>query len=67
MVRELDMSRITLRLMDKVNKDGGESTENVHAKLVGDTLAVLQQCLVIEIFYTWHVYLLTLSSISQAS
>ena len=47
MVRELDMSRITLRLMDKVDKDGGEhSTENVHAKLVGDTLAVLQQCLV---------------------
>ena len=46
-VRELDMSKITLRLVQKEDKKGGEqSAENVYAKLVGDTLQVLQKCLV---------------------
>ncbi|MCJ1321970.1 hypothetical protein MMC15_007315 [Xylographa vitiligo] len=45
-VRELDMSKITLRLVQKEDKKGGEqSAENVYAKLVGDTLQVLQKCL----------------------
>ncbi|MCJ1391843.1 hypothetical protein MMC18_004710 [Xylographa bjoerkii] len=46
MVRELDMSRITLRLVQKEDKKGGEQgAENVFAKLVGDTLQVLQKSL----------------------
>ncbi|MCJ1292500.1 hypothetical protein MMC34_004051 [Xylographa carneopallida] len=46
-VRELDMSRITLRLVQKEDKKGGEQgAENVYAKLVGDTLQVLQKSLV---------------------
>lgn len=45
MVRELDISRITLRLMAKEDKKGGDD-EHVFAKLSGDTLSFLQQCLV---------------------
>jgi len=45
MVRELDISRITLRLMEKEDKKGGDD-EHVFAKLSGDTLSILQQCLV---------------------
>ena len=45
MVRELDMSRITLRLMEKEDKKG-EGSDNCFAKLVGETLSVLQRCLV---------------------
>lgn len=46
-VRELDMSRITLRLAEKSdNKEkGDEDDENVVAKLQGQTIATLQQCL----------------------
>lgn len=45
-MRELDMSRITLRLMEKEDKKGDEQSEHIFAKLVGDTLAVLQKSLV---------------------
>lgn len=45
MVRELDMSRITLRLMDKVDKTGKGSEDDIVAKLTGPTLSTLQQCL----------------------
>jgi C2 domain len=45
-VRELDMSRITLRLAEKTAKDQvGEESENTIAKLQGQTLTTLQQCL----------------------
>lgn len=44
-VRELDMSRITLRLAQKTNKgQEGEDSEYI-AKLQGETLLTLQQCL----------------------
>ena len=45
-VRELDMSRITLRLAEKTAKDqDGEESEDIIAKLQGQTLPTLQQCL----------------------
>lgn len=47
MVRELDFSRITLRLVQKQDKKGdGEASDSVIAKLQGETLSVLRQCLV---------------------
>lgn len=46
-MRELDFSRITLRLKTKEDRKGGDqASEQVVAKREGDTLAVLQQCLV---------------------
>lgn len=44
-VRELDFSRITLRLVEKVDKDGDDGDEHVVAKLQGQTLQVLSNCL----------------------
>lgn len=46
MVRELDLSRITLRLVEKADKKGEGDEEHVVAKLSGDLLPVLQRCLV---------------------
>lgn len=45
-VRELEFSKITLRLVDKTDKKGDEEHEHAIAKLSGPTLATLQQCLV---------------------
>ncbi|KIX07732.1 uncharacterized protein Z518_02386 [Rhinocladiella mackenziei CBS 650.93] len=45
MVREIDMSRITLRLTEKTDKAGKSDEEDVIAKLTGPTLVTLQQCL----------------------
>lgn len=45
-VRELDVSRITLRLKEKQDKKGDQDTEGVTAKLQGSTIDVLQRCLV---------------------
>ena len=47
-VRELDVSKITLRLKEKQDKKGDNEHENDHtiAKLQGNTLDVLQKCLV---------------------
>lgn len=45
MVRELDMSRITLRLVEKSEKDGKQDEDDIIAKLQGPTLLTLQQCL----------------------
>ena len=45
-VRELDVSRITLRLQEKQDKKGGDqASEHTIAKLEGDTLSTLQSCL----------------------
>ena len=46
-VRELDMSRITLRLKEKQDKksDNGNE-EHTIAKLQGNTIDILQRCLV---------------------
>lgn len=45
MVRELDMSRITLRVTEKADKTGKMDEDNIIAKLTGPTLSTLQQCL----------------------
>ncbi|KAI9830545.1 MAG: hypothetical protein M1819_005503 [Sarea resinae] len=45
-VRELDVSKITLRLKQKADKKGdGEKDEHTIAKLTGPTLDTLKQCL----------------------
>jgi len=45
-VREIDMSRITLRLTEKTDNTGNKKEEeHVIAKLTGPTLTTLQQCL----------------------
>ncbi|KAK4934289.1 hypothetical protein LTR28_010734 [Elasticomyces elasticus] len=45
MIRELDMSRIILRLVEGVDKKGEGNDEHIKAKLVGPTLTTLKQCL----------------------
>lgn len=45
MVREIDMSRITLRLVEKADRSGKQDDNHVTAKLTGSTLHTLQQCL----------------------
>lgn len=44
-VRELDMSKITLRLTEKSDDKGDEDQQHVISKLQGQTLPTLQQCL----------------------
>lgn len=46
MVRELDVSKITLRLTEKTDNKGNDEHDNVIAKLTGQTLPTIQQCLV---------------------
>ena len=47
MVRELEFSKITLRLREKQDKKGeGGDDSAVIAKLQGPTLSTLQKCLV---------------------
>jgi hypothetical protein len=45
MVREIDVSQITLRLREK-SEQKGTGEEVTLAKLTGDTLGTLKQCLV---------------------
>lgn len=45
-VRELDVSRITVRLKEKQDKKGDNDSETTIAKLEGSTLDTLQRCLV---------------------
>ncbi|KAF2092391.1 DNA-directed RNA polymerase II subunit J [Rhizodiscina lignyota] len=45
MVRELDMSRITLRLVQRASKDDEKKDNNVIAKLTGQTLEILRRAL----------------------
>ncbi|KAL9099720.1 MAG: hypothetical protein Q9163_004819 [Psora crenata] len=45
MVRELDVSKITLRLKEKQDKKGEVSEDTTIAKLQGNTIDVLQRCL----------------------
>ena len=47
MVREVDLSRITVRLVEKTDKKGGDSEDHVVAKLSGELFPVLQRCLVV--------------------
>ncbi|KAF2712701.1 tricalbin [Pleomassaria siparia CBS 279.74] len=45
MVRELDFSKITLRLIEHVDKKGDGDDDHVIAKLTGSTLDTLKRCL----------------------
>jgi hypothetical protein len=45
MIRELDFSKITLRLIEHVNKDGDGDEDDVIAKLTGNTIDTLKRCL----------------------
>ena len=45
-MRELEFSRITLRLKEKQDKKGDDDSEDTVAKLQGSTLDTLQRCLV---------------------
>ena len=45
MVRELDFSKITLRLIEHINKDGDGDEDHVIAKLTGNTIDTLRRCL----------------------
>lgn len=45
MVRELDLSRMTLRLVSHVDNKGEDDAEDIKAKLTGSTLETLKRCL----------------------
>lgn len=49
-VRELDVSKITLRLRAKEDKKGEDNSDSTIAKLTGSTLDTLQRCLVSPVF-----------------
>jgi len=51
MVRELEFSQITLRLVEKADKKGEGDQDNVIARLNGPTLNTLKRCLV-----SCHIY-----------
>ena len=46
MVRELDFSRMTLRLVQENDSKGGGKDEHVIARLAGNTIDTLKRCLV---------------------
>ena len=45
MVRELDLSRITLRLVTEQDKKGEDDEDDIKAKITGQTLDTLKRCL----------------------
>jgi len=49
-VRELDFSKITLRIREKGASKGDEKKDHTIAKLTGNTLDTLKQCLVSGIY-----------------
>ena len=46
MIRELDFSKITLRIMEHDDNDGEEDGDHVIAKLTGNTIDTLRKALV---------------------
>jgi len=52
-VRELDFSKITLRLREKGNSKGDEKKDNTIARLSGPTIDTLKQCLVCSDAYIY--------------
>lgn len=46
MVRELDFSKITLRIIEHIDKDGDGDEDHIIAKLTGNTIDTLRRCLV---------------------
>ena len=57
MVRELDFSKITLRIIEHIDKKGENDEDHVIAKLTGSTLDTLRRCLVgaINLTACWTV------------
>ncbi|KAF1942413.1 tricalbin [Clathrospora elynae] len=45
MIRELDFSKITLRIIEHIDKDGDGAEDHVIAKLTGNTIDTLRMCL----------------------
>jgi hypothetical protein len=45
MIRELDFSKITLRIMEHVDNDGEDHGDHVIAKLTGNTIDTLRKAL----------------------
>ena len=45
MVRELDLSRITLRLVSEIDSKGEDDQDDIKAKITGPTLDTLKRCL----------------------
>lgn len=59
MIRELDFSKITLRIIEHVDKDGGGDEDHVIAKLTGNTIDTLRRCLVRQPkLFSWTVELI---------
>jgi len=46
MIRELDFSKITLRIIEHVDQDGDDHGDHVIAKLAGNTIDTLRRSLV---------------------
>jgi Ca2+-dependent lipid-binding protein len=46
MIRELDFSKITLRIIEHVDSDGDDHDDHVIAKLTGNTIDTLRTSLV---------------------
>jgi hypothetical protein len=46
MVRELDFSKITVRLIEHIDKKGEGDEDHIIAKRTGSTMDTLRQCLV---------------------
>jgi Ca2+-dependent lipid-binding protein len=46
MIRELDFSKITLRIIEHVDNDGDDHDDHVIAKLTGNTIDTLRTSLV---------------------
>jgi Ca2+-dependent lipid-binding protein len=46
MVRELEFSKITVRINETIDNDGDSDEDDVVAKLTGNTIDTLRMCLV---------------------
>jgi Ca2+-dependent lipid-binding protein len=46
MVRELEFSRITVRIIETIDNDGDSHEQHVVSKLTGNTIDTLRKCLV---------------------
>jgi hypothetical protein len=61
MVRELDFSKITLRIIEHIDNRGDGDDDHVIAKLTGNTLDTLRNCLVsLERYFAVRVTLTVL-------
>ena len=52
MIRELDQSKLSIRLVEESEKDGKNDKDQYIARLGGPTLSTLQNCLVRNIRFS---------------